>query len=104
MPASKLRSRRVGVTSRARRRCKAIASLAPAALLTACSGSPSVGVLGAYFPDWLFCVVGGTVLTAIVHVLSYRHGRGGWLTPPALVYPTLTVLFSIVLWAVGFNL
>jgi hypothetical protein len=73
-------------------------------LLTACSGSPSVGVVGAYFPDWLFCVVGGTVLTATVHVVSYRHGYGGWLTPPAIVYPALTVLFSIVLWAVGFNL
>jgi YtcA family len=86
------------------RRCEAALSLLMCALLTACSGSPSVGILGAYFPDWLFCVIGGTVLTAVVHVLSYRHGYGSWLTPPAIVYPALTVLFSIVLWAVGFNL
>jgi hypothetical protein len=86
------------------RRCEAVLSLLLCVLLTACSGSPSVGILGAYFPDWLFCVVGGTVLTAVVHVVSYRHGYGGWLTPPAIVYPALTVLFSIVLWAVGFNL
>ncbi|WP_260858814.1 YtcA family lipoprotein [Paraburkholderia sp. BCC1885] len=85
------------------RRREAALSFAPCMLLTACSGSPSVGVLGAYFPDWLFCVTGGAALMAVVHVLSYRHGYGGWLTPPALVYPTLTVLFSIVLWAVGFN-
>jgi hypothetical protein len=26
------------------------------------------------------------------------------LAPPAIVYPALTVLFSIVLWAIGFNL
>jgi hypothetical protein len=86
------------------RRCEAALSLLMCVLLTACSGSPSLGVLGAYFPDWLFCVVGGVVLTAVVHVFSYRHGYGGWLTPPAIVYPALTVLFSIVLWAVGFNL
>ncbi|WP_133894754.1 YtcA family lipoprotein [Paraburkholderia sp.] len=86
------------------RGCEAALSLLMCALLTACSGSPSVGILGAYFPDWLFCVIGGTVLTAVVHVLSYRHGYGSWLTPPAIVYPALTVLFSIVLWAVGFNL
>jgi hypothetical protein len=86
------------------RRCEAALSLLMCVLLTACSGSPSLGVLGAYFPDWLFCVVGGVILTAIVHVFSYRHGYGGWLTPPAIVYPALTVLFSIVLWAVGFNL
>jgi hypothetical protein len=88
----------------ARRRCEAALSLLMCVLLTACSGSPSVGILGAYFPDWLFCVIGGTVLTAVVHVLSYRNGYGSWLTPPAIVYPALTVLFSIVLWAIGFNL
>ena len=84
--------------------CGAALSLLTCVLLTACSGSPSVGILGAYFPDWLFCVVGGSVLTAVVHVLSYRNGYGSWLTPPAIVYPALTMLFSIVLWAVGFNL
>jgi 2-keto-3-deoxy-6-phosphogluconate aldolase len=83
---------------------KTVLSLPMSMLLTACSGSPSVGVLGAYFPDWLFCVTGGVALTVIVHVLAYRRGCGGWLTPPAIVYPALTVLFSIVLWAVGFNL
>ncbi len=74
------------------------------AALSGCSGSPSVGVLGAYFPDWLFCVAGGTLLVACVHVLLTRSGRGAWLAPPAIVYPALTVLFSIALWVVGFNL
>ncbi|MFM0740163.1 YtcA family lipoprotein [Paraburkholderia xenovorans] len=86
------------------RRCEAALGLLLVVLLSACTGAPSVGVLGAYFPDWLFCIVGGAVLTALVHVLAYRTGYGGWLTPPALVYPALTVLFSIVLWAIGFNL
>jgi hypothetical protein len=74
------------------------------ATLTACSDAPSVGVLGAYFPDWLFCIVGGVLLVACVHVLLSRSRRGDWLTPPAIVYPALTVLFSIALWVVGFNL
>ena len=80
------------------------AILMPCATLTACSDAPSIGVLGAYFPDWLFCIVGGVLLVACVHVLLSRSGRGGWLTPPAIVYPALTVLFSIVLWVAGFNL
>ncbi|AXL51109.1 hypothetical protein DSC91_003603 [Paraburkholderia caffeinilytica] len=79
------------------------AILMPCATLTACSDAPSVGVLGAYFPDWLFCIVGGVLLVACVHVLLSKSGRGGWLTPPAIVYPALTVLFSIALWAAGFN-
>ncbi|HEY1998702.1 YtcA family lipoprotein [Paraburkholderia sp.] len=72
--------------------------------LAACSDAPSVGVLGAYFPDWLFCVGGGTVLVACVHVLLTKNGRSGWLAPPAIVYPALTVLFSIALWVTVFNL
>jgi hypothetical protein len=80
------------------------ALLVSCASLTACGDAPSVGVLGAYFPDWLFCVTGGVLLVACVHVLLWRRGRSGWLAPPALVYPALTVLFSIVLWVVGFNL
>lgn len=78
--------------------------LASCASLTACSDAPSIGVLGAYFPDWLFCVTGGVLLMVCMHVLFSRRGHGGWLAPPALVYPALTVLFSIALWVVGFNL
>ncbi|MDE1009341.1 MAG: YtcA family lipoprotein [Paraburkholderia fungorum] len=78
--------------------------LMPCATLTACSGAPSVGLLGAYFPDWLFCIAGGVLLVACAHVLLSRSGRRAWLAPPAIVYPALTVLFSIALWVVGFNL
>jgi hypothetical protein len=39
-----------------------------------------------------------------VHVLLSRSGRHDWLAPPAIVYPALTVLFSIAVWVVGFNL
>ena len=49
-------------------------------------------------------VAGGVVLVACVHVLLSRSGRGDWLMPPAIIYPALTVLFSIALWAVVFNL
>ena len=64
----------------------------------------SAVAVGAYFPDWLFCIVGGVLLVVCVHVLLSRSGRGAWLTPPAVVYPALTVLFSIALWVAGFNL
>jgi YtcA family len=80
------------------------AGLMSCATLTACSDAPSVGVLGAYFPDWLFCIAGGVLLVACVHVLLLKSGRGAWLAPPAIVYPALTVLLSIALWVAVFNL
>jgi hypothetical protein len=92
------------MSSRMRRGRRAASVVMSCAALAGCSDAPSVSVLGAYFPEWMFCIAGGVVLVACVHVLLSRSGRGGWLTPPALVYPALTALFSIALWAVVFNL
>ncbi len=92
------------MSSRMRRRRGAASVVMSCAALAGCSDAPSVGVLGAYFPEWMFCIAGGVLLVVCVHVLLSRRGRGGWLAPPAVVYPALTVLFSIALWAVVFNL
>jgi len=41
----------------------AIGIAAPAAVvLEGCAIAPSIGLLGAYFPDWLFCIIAGVVL------------------------------------------
>ncbi|WP_042338629.1 YtcA family lipoprotein [Paraburkholderia ferrariae] len=92
------------MSSRRRRGCRVASVVVSCAALAGCSDAPSVGVLGAYFPEWMFCIAGGAALVACVHVLLSRRGRAGWLTPPAIIYPALTVLFSIALWAVVFNL
>jgi hypothetical protein len=74
------------------------------ALLTSgCASPPSVGVLGAYFPDWLFCIVGGVLLTAIVRLLVRHVGVEKWLWPLVLVYPALAVLFAAAGWLMVFE-
>ncbi|RKP47134.1 YtcA family lipoprotein [Pararobbsia silviterrae] len=83
---------------------RALAALIGCASLAGCRGAPSIGVLGAYFPDWMFSIVGGVVLVVGLHITLRRRGLGAWLNPPALVYPALTILLSIVVWAVAFNL
>lgn len=92
------------VRNRQRAACRAVAVLAACAALGGCGAAPSIAVLGAYFPEWMFCISGGVLLLVCLHVLLSRSGRGGWLSPPALVYPALAVLFSIALWVVAFNL
>lgn len=71
--------------------------------LSACSSSPSVPVLGAYFPDWLFCIFGAVLLALLVHTFLARRGLGAWLTPPALAYPVLTALFALSAWLLFFQ-
>ncbi|HEY4803126.1 MAG TPA: YtcA family lipoprotein [Paraburkholderia sp.] len=72
-------------------------------LLQGCAISPSIGVLGAYFPDWLFCIVAGVVLAIVCFILLKRQRRDRLLGPPALVYPTLVTFFSLAAWLIFFQ-
>jgi hypothetical protein len=72
-------------------------------VLSACSNAPSVPVLGAYFPDWLFCILSAVLLAFLLHALLARSGFGAWLAPPALTYPVLTVLFALSTWLLFFQ-
>lgn len=71
--------------------------------LSACSNAPSVPVLGAYFPDWLFCILGAVLLAFVLHALLARRGVEAWLAPPTLTYPVLTVLFALSAWLLFFQ-
>ena len=57
-------------------------------------------ILGSFFPAWLICLLSAILLTAATQqVLSRLHRK---LAFPVLVYLSLTVLFTLVLWAIFF--
>ena len=75
------------------------------ALLGGCATSPSVGVLGAFFPDWLFCMVGAIVVTALIHAGLRAAGllrHPGRLMLP-VVYSALTMTLALVGWLIFFQ-
>lgn len=74
-----------------------------AILMTGCSMSPSISVVGSYFPDWLFCIVGGIILTLIVRSLLIHTKNDHALGPPVMVNPTLATLFSLLIWLIFFQ-
>jgi hypothetical protein len=77
----------------------------PCALLGGCATSPSIGVLGAFFPDWLFCMVGAIVVTALIHAGLRAAGllrHPGRLTLP-VAYSALTVTLALVGWLIFFQ-
>ena len=63
--------------------------------------APSVNVLGAYFPDWMFCILGAFLVTFLVHHLLRAIGvaQRAWLG----VYPALAVLLALSFWLVFFQ-
>lgn len=67
-----------------------------------CSHSPSIGVLGAFFPDWLFCIAAGVLATVLVHGLLNKLHLPGLLNPVALSYPMLTTLLALLAWLLFF--
>jgi hypothetical protein len=79
-------------------------SFAAAILSTGCANSPSISVLGAYFPDWLFCIVAGVTAAVVFYLASTRSQYSQWLKPAAVVYPTLAAFLALVAWLIFFNI
>jgi drug/metabolite transporter (DMT)-like permease len=82
------------------RRMVGVAAAIP---MTGCSRSPSLSVLGAYFPDWLFCIVAGVVLAIVCYVVLQRLQIGDRLGPAALLYPSFVTFFALVVWLIVFQ-
>jgi YtcA family len=83
---------------------RAIGMAAIAAFLeSGCADAPSINVVGAYFPDWLFCIVAGVVLTVVTYLILKRLQADLVLGPPAVVYPTLVTFLSLAVWLMLFQ-
>jgi len=71
--------------------------------LSGCQRAPSVDILGSFFPIWFFCLALGIVLAVIAHLVFVRAGIEAELGPRALVYPSLSLLFSFLIWLIFFH-
>jgi hypothetical protein len=70
--------------------------------MTGCALSPSVNILGSFFPAWLISIVTGLVLALVVWRVLVATGIAPHLTPPTLVYPCLAALLIFASWLVLF--
>jgi hypothetical protein len=66
---------------------------------------PSIGVFGAFFPDWMFCIVGAIVATTVMH---QALAAAGWLERAgkmsiAFSYLALTALLAFSAWLLLFQ-
>ncbi|MFI4941169.1 MAG: YtcA family lipoprotein [Burkholderiales bacterium] len=81
------------------------ATLSISALLSGCASAPSISVLGAFFPDWMFCIAAAIILTNIVHFSLAAAGWIKWIRGGSLpvVYSALTALFAFACWLLFFK-
>jgi len=67
-------------------------------LLGGCAHSPTVDVLGSYFPAWMLCIIVGLVSTLIVRLLLIGFGIYSHLRLKPLVFSGMTIAFTFAVW------
>ena len=99
----KLRRRATQATMRLRSLMLALLALCVATSRAAVAASPSIDVLGSYFPAWLLCIVVGVVLTIVARLLFVAWKLDKHLLPAPIIYPCLTAVFAMTVWLIFFR-
>ena len=64
---------------------------------------PQINVVGSFFPSWMLCAAIGIGVAFLARSLFVRAGVDPYLGPRALVYPSLAILVTLVLWVTLFR-
>ena len=64
---------------------------------------PTINIIGSFFPSWMLCAAIGIVAAWLGRRLFIRTGLDPYVGPPVLVYSSLGVLVTLVLWVAFFR-
>src|SRR5262245_9139987 len=60
--------------------------------------SPTVDILGSYFPAWMVCILSGLTLTFIAHWIIQVRNLKPYVGPAPLIYSCLMIIFTFATW------
>ena len=60
--------------------------------------SPTIDILGSYFPAWMVCIVSGLALTLVAHWIVQICHLKPFLGPAPLIYSCLMIIFMFATW------
>jgi len=60
--------------------------------------SPTIDILGSYFPAWMICILSGLTLTLVAHWIVQMCRLKAYLGPAPLVYSCLMIIFTFATW------
>ena len=60
--------------------------------------SPTIDIVGSYFPAWMICIVSGLTLTLVAHWIVQMCHLKPYLGPAPLVYSCLMIIFTFATW------
>jgi YtcA family len=71
--------------------------------VAACSYSPTIDLLGSYFPAWMLCAVIGIVASVIIRQILAMTGISDYVVAPLLTYAGLAVSATLLAWLLWFG-
>jgi hypothetical protein len=60
--------------------------------------SPTVDVLGSYFPAWMICILSGLALTLTARWIVKARHLEPYMGPAPLIYSCLMIIFTFATW------
>ena len=60
--------------------------------------SPTVDILGSYFPAWMVCILSGLALTFVAHWIAQVCNLKPYIGPAPLIYSCLMIIFTFATW------
>ena len=64
---------------------------------------PYIKVIGSFFPSWMLCGLIGIAAALLGRWLFVRTGLDPYVGPPKIIYPSLAILVTLVLWVFLFR-
>jgi hypothetical protein len=64
---------------------------------------PQINFIGSFFPSWMLCALIGIVAALVGRWLFVRTGLHPYVGPPPLIYSSLAILVTLVLWVAFFR-
>jgi hypothetical protein len=77
--------------------------LAAPLLLTGCTASPSLNILGSFFPAWMLCAAAGIVAAVVVRLALSALGVNQYLIAPPLTYLSIAGAGTLLVWLLWFG-
>jgi hypothetical protein len=84
-------------------RCLTGLSAVAALVSVACSHAPEYSIFGSFFPAWIFCSVGGLLMTMGGRVLIARTAIAEHIAAPILFYLSMAIFLTCMLWLVFYS-
>jgi len=60
--------------------------------------SPTIDIVGSYFPAWMVCIVSGLTLTLVAHWIVQVCRLKPYIGPAPLIYSGLMIIFTFATW------